>query len=256
MNFPNLCGSFCSSTMSGVASTLAKKRALAAGFGTNANAVPYLNQNFAALRAQCLSAGRLFCDPSFPAAPESLGFNELGRSSYKVRGVTWKRPSVRGPGSGSGSGAADARVWCWLGGGRGGGGLAWCLQANKLLLHPGSAPGCPGRAEPGSRVLLQRLPVPVPVPLNRTSQVLQLSSALRSAGSTAVCPRTRTRLSRSGLRAPSEILRARQMSHSSLRAQQLPLQDARTRSHVCSDLSCFVFPSVVFFWFLVLVKLE
>uniref|UniRef100_H3CHJ6 calpain-2 n=1 Tax=Tetraodon nigroviridis TaxID=99883 RepID=H3CHJ6_TETNG len=79
--------------MSGVASTLAKKRALAAGFGTNANAVPYLNQNFAALRAQCLSAGRLFCDPAFPAAPESLGFQELGRSSYKVRGVTWKRPS-------------------------------------------------------------------------------------------------------------------------------------------------------------------
>ncbi|KAG7999683.1 Calpain-2 catalytic subunit [Nibea albiflora] len=79
--------------MSGVASTLAKKRALAAGFGTNAKAVPYLNQNFEALRAQCRSAGKLFCDPTFPAAPEALGFNELGRSSYKVRGVTWKRPT-------------------------------------------------------------------------------------------------------------------------------------------------------------------
>uniref|UniRef100_I3JJW9 Calpain-1 catalytic subunit n=1 Tax=Oreochromis niloticus TaxID=8128 RepID=I3JJW9_ORENI len=79
--------------MSGVASTLAKKRALAAGFGTNANAVPYLNQNFNALRAQCRSAGKLFCDPTFPAAPESLGFNELGPSSYKVRGVSWKRPT-------------------------------------------------------------------------------------------------------------------------------------------------------------------
>uniref|UniRef100_A0A3Q4HW16 Calpain 2, (m/II) large subunit b n=1 Tax=Neolamprologus brichardi TaxID=32507 RepID=A0A3Q4HW16_NEOBR len=79
--------------MSGVASTLAKKRALAAGFGTNANAVPYLNQNFTALRAQCRSAGKLFCDPTFPAAPESLGFNELGPSSYKVRGVSWKRPT-------------------------------------------------------------------------------------------------------------------------------------------------------------------
>uniref|UniRef100_A0A3P9MR01 calpain-2 n=1 Tax=Oryzias latipes TaxID=8090 RepID=A0A3P9MR01_ORYLA len=78
--------------MSGVASTLAKKRALAAGFGTNANAVPYLNQNFEALRAQSLSSGQLFCDPAFPAAPESLGFNELGRSSAKTRGVTWKRP--------------------------------------------------------------------------------------------------------------------------------------------------------------------
>lgn len=111
MNFPHSRRSLCLSTMSGVASTLAKKRALAAGFGTNANALPYLNQNFAALRAQCLSAGSLFCDPAFPAAPESLGFKELGRSSSKVRGVTWKRPSVRGPGSGSG--AADARVWCW-----------------------------------------------------------------------------------------------------------------------------------------------
>uniref|UniRef100_A0A3Q2YWE1 Calpain 2, (m/II) large subunit b n=1 Tax=Hippocampus comes TaxID=109280 RepID=A0A3Q2YWE1_HIPCM len=79
--------------MSGVASTLAKKRAMAAGFGTNQRAVPFLNQNFGALRAQCLSGGRLFCDPAFPAAPEALGFKELGRNSYKTRGVTWKRPS-------------------------------------------------------------------------------------------------------------------------------------------------------------------
>ncbi|XP_056228684.1 calpain 2, (m/II) large subunit b [Seriola aureovittata] len=79
--------------MSGVASTLAKKRAMAAGFGTNANAMRYLNQDFASLRAQCRSAGKLFCDPTFPAAPEALGFNELGRSSYKTRGVTWKRPT-------------------------------------------------------------------------------------------------------------------------------------------------------------------
>uniref|UniRef100_A0A8C2Z6W5 Calpain 2, (m/II) large subunit b n=1 Tax=Cyclopterus lumpus TaxID=8103 RepID=A0A8C2Z6W5_CYCLU len=68
-------------------------RALAAGFGSNANAVRYLNQDFAALRAQCRSAGKLFCDPAFPAAPEALGFKELGRSSSKVRGVTWKRPT-------------------------------------------------------------------------------------------------------------------------------------------------------------------
>ncbi|XP_051939955.1 calpain-2 catalytic subunit-like [Hippocampus zosterae] len=79
--------------MSGVASTLAKKRAEAAGFGTNQRAVPFLNQNFDALRAQCLSGGRLFCDPTFPAAPEALGFKELGRNSYKTRGVTWKRPT-------------------------------------------------------------------------------------------------------------------------------------------------------------------
>ncbi|KAM9819200.1 calpain-2 catalytic subunit-like [Syngnathus typhle] len=79
--------------MSGVASTLAKKRAMAAGFGSNQRAVPFLNQNFGALRDQCLSSGRLFCDPTFPAAPEALGFKELGRNSYKTRGVTWKRPT-------------------------------------------------------------------------------------------------------------------------------------------------------------------
>uniref|UniRef100_A0A8C7DNI6 Calpain 2, (m/II) large subunit b n=1 Tax=Oncorhynchus kisutch TaxID=8019 RepID=A0A8C7DNI6_ONCKI len=78
--------------MSGMASNLAKKRALAAGFGTNANAVKYLNQDFEALRAQCLSRGGLFSDPTFAAAPESLGFNELGPGSYKTRAVQWKRP--------------------------------------------------------------------------------------------------------------------------------------------------------------------
>uniref|UniRef100_A0A8C1Y907 Calpain 1, (mu/I) large subunit b n=1 Tax=Cyprinus carpio TaxID=7962 RepID=A0A8C1Y907_CYPCA len=78
--------------MSGVASTLAKKRAQAAGFGTNANATKYLNQDFEALRSQCLSRGSLFSDPSFPAAPESLGFKELGPSSSKTRGLAWKRP--------------------------------------------------------------------------------------------------------------------------------------------------------------------
>ncbi|XP_077574641.1 calpain-2 catalytic subunit-like [Stigmatopora nigra] len=78
--------------MSGVASTLAKQRALAAGFGSNQKANPFLGQNFGALRSQCLSAGKLFCDPTFPAAPESLGFKELGANSYKTRGVTWKRP--------------------------------------------------------------------------------------------------------------------------------------------------------------------
>ncbi|MCJ8747528.1 hypothetical protein PDJAM_G00154580 [Pangasius djambal] len=80
------------SSMSGVASTLAKKRARAAGFGTNANANKYLNQDYEALRSQCQSQGQLFCDPYFPAAPESLGFQELGPNSSKTRGVQWKRP--------------------------------------------------------------------------------------------------------------------------------------------------------------------
>ncbi|XP_015458290.2 calpain 2, (m/II) large subunit a [Astyanax mexicanus] len=78
--------------MSGVASTLAQKRALAAGFGTNANAVKFLNQNFETLRSECLTRGQLFSDPTFPACPESLGFNELGPRSSKTRGVQWKRP--------------------------------------------------------------------------------------------------------------------------------------------------------------------
>ncbi|XP_069035988.1 calpain-2 catalytic subunit-like isoform X1 [Lepisosteus oculatus] len=79
--------------MTGMASTLAKKRALAAGFGTNSNAVKYLNQDFEELRRQCLTAGKLFSDSTFPAAPESLGFKELGPYSSKTRGVQWKRPS-------------------------------------------------------------------------------------------------------------------------------------------------------------------
>ncbi|XP_066535259.1 calpain 2, (m/II) large subunit a, partial [Hoplias malabaricus] len=78
--------------MSGVASQLAKKRALAAGFGTNANAVRYLGQDFSALRDECLRRGQLFCDSTFPAAPEVLGFNELGPRSSKTRGIQWKRP--------------------------------------------------------------------------------------------------------------------------------------------------------------------
>ncbi|TSK67239.1 Calpain-1 catalytic subunit [Bagarius yarrelli] len=78
--------------MSGVASALAKKRARAAGFGTNAQANKYLNQDYEALRSECQSQGQLFCDPYFPAAPESLGFKELGPYSAKTRGVQWKRP--------------------------------------------------------------------------------------------------------------------------------------------------------------------
>ncbi|XP_023683852.2 calpain-2 catalytic subunit-like [Paramormyrops kingsleyae] len=78
--------------MSGVASNVAKKRALAAGFGSNANAIKYLGQDFEGLRAESLSRGALFCDPTFSAAPQSLGFNELGPSSSKTRGVQWKRP--------------------------------------------------------------------------------------------------------------------------------------------------------------------
>ncbi|XP_055014500.1 calpain-2 catalytic subunit-like [Boleophthalmus pectinirostris] len=79
--------------MSGVASRLAKERAHAAGFGTNAKAVPFLNQRFEDLRAECQRSGQLFCDSMFPASAQALGFKELGPGSFKTRGVTWKRPT-------------------------------------------------------------------------------------------------------------------------------------------------------------------
>lgn len=53
----------------------------------------YLNQDYESLRRSCLERGRLFEDDCFEAEPSSLGFNELGPSSHKVRGVTWERPT-------------------------------------------------------------------------------------------------------------------------------------------------------------------
>uniref|UniRef100_A0A4W5KVJ4 Calpain catalytic domain-containing protein n=1 Tax=Hucho hucho TaxID=62062 RepID=A0A4W5KVJ4_9TELE len=56
--------------------------------------VMYLNQDFQSLRSECLRKGSIFTDCTFPAAPESLGFKELGPNSSKTRGVQWKRPGV------------------------------------------------------------------------------------------------------------------------------------------------------------------
>lgn len=52
-------------------------------------AIPYEGQSFSALRRQCQQTGRLFEDPLFPAADQSLFYqtNRIGR-------VTWKRPQV------------------------------------------------------------------------------------------------------------------------------------------------------------------
>ncbi|TMS04429.1 Calpain-2 catalytic subunit [Larimichthys crocea] len=63
------------------------------GIGSHSQAVKYMNQDFESLRASCLERGRLFEDECFEPLPSSLGFNELGPNSYKVRGVTWKRPT-------------------------------------------------------------------------------------------------------------------------------------------------------------------
>lgn len=80
--------------MSGIAQKLQHNREKSHGIGTNSHAVKYLNQDFESLRQCCLERGRLFEDECFEALPSSLGFNELGPDSYKVRGITWKRPTV------------------------------------------------------------------------------------------------------------------------------------------------------------------
>uniref|UniRef100_A0A3Q2CK41 Calpain-2 catalytic subunit n=1 Tax=Cyprinodon variegatus TaxID=28743 RepID=A0A3Q2CK41_CYPVA len=79
--------------MSGIAATLQHQRNQAQGIGTNSHAVKYLNQDYEVLKQRCLETGQLFQDDTFPALVSSLGFNELGPKSYKVRGVSWKRPT-------------------------------------------------------------------------------------------------------------------------------------------------------------------
>ncbi|XP_056136972.1 calpain-8 [Lampris incognitus] len=80
--------------MSSVAEQLAQRNArLDEGVGTAANASPFLQQDFQRLRTAGLDSGTLFCDASFPADWNSLGYNQLGRYSSKTRGVEWKRPA-------------------------------------------------------------------------------------------------------------------------------------------------------------------
>ncbi|KAM6997971.1 calpain-2 catalytic subunit-like [Tautogolabrus adspersus] len=79
--------------MSGIAAKLKHNRDKAQGIGTNSHAVKYLNQDYESLRRDCLDRGRLFEDDYFGAEPSSLGFKDLGPNSYKVRGITWKRPT-------------------------------------------------------------------------------------------------------------------------------------------------------------------
>lgn len=78
--------------MASCAAQLAKDRRSALGIGTNKNPVKYLNQDYEELLAQCLASGKLFEDPTFPAAQASLGVNDLGPKSEEVQGLIWKRP--------------------------------------------------------------------------------------------------------------------------------------------------------------------
>ena len=82
--------------MAGIASKLQHNRLKAQGIGSNAQAVKYLNQDFEALRRDCLGRGQLFTDDTFEAETSSLGYDELGPGSYKTRGITWRRPTVGG----------------------------------------------------------------------------------------------------------------------------------------------------------------
>ncbi|XP_061141330.1 calpain-2 catalytic subunit-like isoform X2 [Syngnathus typhle] len=79
--------------MSGIVQKLQHNRDKLQGTGTHDKAVPYLNQDYEALKRSCLERGRLFEDESFEPLPASLGFNELGPGSYKVRGIKWLRPT-------------------------------------------------------------------------------------------------------------------------------------------------------------------
>ncbi|KAF7648488.1 hypothetical protein LDENG_00156260 [Lucifuga dentata] len=79
--------------MSGIASTLQRRREREQGLGTNSRAVKYLNQDYECLRRSCLESGQLFQDETFPALTSSLGFKDLGPGSYKTRSVSWMRPT-------------------------------------------------------------------------------------------------------------------------------------------------------------------
>uniref|UniRef100_A0A671UHX5 Calpain 8 n=1 Tax=Sparus aurata TaxID=8175 RepID=A0A671UHX5_SPAAU len=80
--------------MANTAAELARRKAREEeGAGSRANAVPFNQQDFERLRSECLRTGSLFCDPTFPAGWDSLGYNQLGRYSSKTIGVEWKRPA-------------------------------------------------------------------------------------------------------------------------------------------------------------------
>ncbi|KAG8443816.1 hypothetical protein GDO86_009124, partial [Hymenochirus boettgeri] len=78
--------------MSGIAAKVAKGRTLAQGFGTTNKPLKYLNQDYEALKAQCLASGVLFEDDTFPACQQSLGINSLGPNTDKGKGIVWMRP--------------------------------------------------------------------------------------------------------------------------------------------------------------------
>lgn len=79
----------------GISASIYTSRLRAEGMGSKEQAVHFSNQDYEALKQECLEAGGLFEDPCFPAEPPSLGFKELAPYSAKTRDVEWVRPTVR-----------------------------------------------------------------------------------------------------------------------------------------------------------------
>uniref|UniRef100_A0A4W5LTU2 Calpain catalytic domain-containing protein n=1 Tax=Hucho hucho TaxID=62062 RepID=A0A4W5LTU2_9TELE len=114
----------------------ARDRLHAEGMGTNKWALKFLNQDYEALKQECLESGCLFEDPCFPTEPPSLGFKELAPHSSKTQGVEWMRPTELSDNPLFISGGATRTDIC-----QGALGDCWLLAAiasltlNEKLLH-------------------------------------------------------------------------------------------------------------------------
>uniref|UniRef100_A0A4W5LUQ2 Uncharacterized protein n=1 Tax=Hucho hucho TaxID=62062 RepID=A0A4W5LUQ2_9TELE len=113
-----------------------RDRLHAEGMGTNKWALKFLNQDYEALKQECLESGCLFEDPCFPTEPPSLGFKELAPHSSKTQGVEWMRPTELSDNPLFISGGATRTDIC-----QGALGDCWLLAAiasltlNEKLLH-------------------------------------------------------------------------------------------------------------------------
>ncbi|KAM6923141.1 calpain-1 catalytic subunit-like isoform 1-T2 [Lycodopsis pacificus] len=76
----------------GISATIQANRLRAEGMGSKEQAVHFSNQDYEALKQECLESGCLFEDSYFPAEPPSLGFKELAPNSSKTKDVEWMRP--------------------------------------------------------------------------------------------------------------------------------------------------------------------
>uniref|UniRef100_A0A3Q3GA79 Calpain 1, (mu/I) large subunit a n=1 Tax=Labrus bergylta TaxID=56723 RepID=A0A3Q3GA79_9LABR len=77
----------------GISASIYANRLRAEGMGSVEHAVPFSNQDYEALKQECVESGCLFEDHYFPAEPTSLGFKELAPHSAKTSDVEWMRPT-------------------------------------------------------------------------------------------------------------------------------------------------------------------